>query len=63
VFDNISDLGSFGGAPSSESDSEDESLNLSSSMEDNNDVVNHISDNYSDDVIGTTDHCCSALHW
>jgi hypothetical protein len=56
VFDNISDIDSFGGAPSSESDSDGETSNHSSSMEDKYEDVN-----YNKDVSGMTDNFFSAL--
>jgi hypothetical protein len=63
VFDTISDLDSFGGAPSSESDSDGESSNHSLSLEENNNAVHCTGDTDNEDISDIADNLCSTLHW
>jgi hypothetical protein len=63
VFDTISDLDSFGGAPSSESDSDGESSNHSLSLEENNNAVHCTGDTDNEDISDIADNLCSTLRW
>jgi hypothetical protein len=63
VLDTISDLDSFGGAPSSESDSDGGSSNNSSSLDESINAVYHTGNTDNEDGSDIAENSCSGLHW